>query len=96
MSIVPKFKVVAAMMCLLLFSFPSQGQPQTTPAPAAFNVESATQTYLNRLSQEQRAKSDAYFEGGYWIQLWQFLNGLLIAWLLLGTSASARMRDLTR
>ena len=98
MSIVLKFKVVALLMCLLLCSFSSHGQPATPAPPAgmAFDVESATRTYLNRLSQEQRAKSDAYFEGGYWIQLWQFLNGLLIAWLLLGTSASARMRDLTR
>jgi STE24 endopeptidase len=97
MSIVLNFKSVAAMMCLLLFSFPIQGQTatQSTPAAASFNVESATQTYLSRLSREQRAKSDAYFEGGYWVQLWQFLNGILIAGLLLGTSASARMRDLT-
>ena len=43
---------------------------------------------------EQRARSDAYFEGGYWLQLWGFLYGAAIAILLLATRLSARMRDL--
>ena len=58
------------------------------------NPEAATQAYLDRLSPEGRARSDAYFEGGYWLQLWGFLYGLGVAWLLLGTRLSARMRDL--
>jgi len=61
---------------------------------APFDPEAATRAYLARLSPEERARSDAYFEGGYWIQLWGFLLGLGIAWLLLGTRLSARMRDL--
>jgi len=43
-----------------------------------------------------RARSDAYFEGGYWLLLWDFLYGLGVAALLLGTGTSARLRDLTR
>ncbi|MCO5122780.1 MAG: M48 family metallopeptidase [Rhizobacter sp.] len=43
----------------------------------------ATQAYLDRLSPQARAKSDAYFEGGYWLQLWSLLLTLVIAWLLL-------------
>ena len=73
---------------------------EETPAPAAekpaapFDVDAATAAYLARLSPEERERSDSYFEGGYWLQLWGFLYGLGIAWLLLGTRLSARMRDL--
>ena len=41
-----------------------------------------------------RARSDAYFEGGYWLILWDFLYGAAIALLLLNLRWSARMRDL--
>jgi len=59
-----------------------------------FDVEAATQAYLARLSPEDRARSDAYFEGGYWLLLWGFLYGLGVAWFLLGTGLSVRMRNL--
>jgi STE24 endopeptidase len=62
-------------------------------AGASFDPEAATEAYLARLSPEERARSDSYFEGGYWLQLWGFLWGLGLAWLLLGTRLSARMRD---
>jgi STE24 endopeptidase len=55
--------------------------------------EAATQAYLARLSPEAKARSDAYFEGGYWLQLWGLLYGLAAAWLLLATRISHRMRD---
>ncbi len=58
-----------------------------------FDVEAATQEYLSRMSPEERARSDAYFEGGYWLQLWGFLYTLGVAWLLLGTGLSGRLRD---
>jgi STE24 endopeptidase len=53
----------------------------------------ATEAYMARLSPEARARSDAYFEGGYWLQLWNFLIGMLIAWLLLSKRWSQKMRD---
>ncbi|HET7620625.1 MAG TPA: M48 family metallopeptidase [Gemmatimonadaceae bacterium] len=59
-----------------------------------FDPDAATEAYMARLSPEARARSDAYFEGGYWLLLWGFLYGLGVAWLLLGTGLSARMRDL--
>lgn len=65
------------------------------PGPA-FDVDRATDAYLAVLSQEQRAKSDAYFEGGYWISLWDLLYGLAIAALLLFTGWSRRMRELAQ
>jgi STE24 endopeptidase len=67
----------------------------TASAPAAkpFDADEATHEWLNTLSPEARAKSDAYFEGGYWLLLWDFLAGILVAWLMLGTGLSRRMRD---
>jgi len=61
-----------------------------------FDVDRATEAYLNLLSPEQRAQSDAYFEGGYWLQGWGFLYGLGVATLLLWSGLSRRMRDLAR
>ena len=65
------------------------------PGPT-FDVEHATEAYLNLLSPEQRALSNAYFEGGYWLQLWGFLYGLGVAVLLLWGGISRRMRDIAR
>lgn len=65
------------------------------PGPT-FNVDSATEAYLDLLSPQQRAQSDAYFEGGYWLQLWEFVYGLGVAALLLWGGISRRMRDLAR
>jgi STE24 endopeptidase len=56
----------------------------------------ATRAYLDRLSPEARARSDAYFEGGYWLILWNALLGLGIAALLMGTKPSTTVRDWTR
>ena len=53
----------------------------------------ATKAFVNRLQGEARAKSDAYAEGGYWLLLWNLIYGLVVAWLLLSTRLSARIRD---
>lgn len=70
--------------------------PPASPAgeTARFDPQAATDAYMATLSPEKRARSDAYFEGGYWLILWEFLYGLGVAGLLLGTRLSARMRDL--
>src|SRR5689334_12507099 len=65
------------------------------PGPQ-FDVDRATEAYLNLLSPEQRALSDAYFEGGYWIQLWQLLYGFAVAAILLFSGLSRRMREIAR
>jgi Zn-dependent protease with chaperone function len=67
--------------------------PDGARAGPEFDVDRATDAYISLLSEEDRARSDAYMEGGYWLQLWGFLYGLGVAWLLLGTRLSARMRD---
>lgn len=57
------------------------------------DAKAATEAYLARLPAEARAKSDAYWEGGYWMQLWNLLMGLAIAVLVLSGKRSARLRD---
>lgn len=70
----------------------------TVPAEAKpspnFNVDAATQAYLAQIPAEARARSDAYFEGGYWLILWDFLYGAVVALLLLNLRWSAKMRNL--
>ncbi|MFL6290208.1 MAG: M48 family metallopeptidase [Thermoanaerobaculia bacterium] len=87
-----------ALLLLMAVALPHLGMAQAPPPPpAAPSVQdpvAATEAYLARLSPEQRAKSDSYFEGGYWLILWDFLYGLGVAALLLGTGLSARMRNL--
>jgi Zn-dependent protease with chaperone function len=61
-----------------------------------FDVDRATESYLNLLSPEQRKLSDDYFEGGYWLQLWAFIYGLGTAAFLLWSGISRRLRELAR
>ena len=69
-----------------------------TPAPAPSippNADPATATraWLDTVPADKRAKSDAYFEGGYWLILWDFLLGAAISIFLLASRISARLRD---
>lgn len=50
---------------------------------AHFDVQAATRAYLDTLQGPARTKSDAYFEGGYWLLLWGALVSVLIDWLIL-------------
>lgn len=68
--------------------------PEAARPGPMFDVERASQAYVDLLSPEQRASSDAYFEGGYWLQLWGLLYGLAVAVILLRGRLSQRMRDL--
>lgn len=67
----------------------------TNPAKAQepFDPAAATRTWLASVPAEKRARSDAYFEGGYWLILWNFLLGAAIALLLLSSGLSAKLRD---
>lgn len=62
------------------------------PSAPAFDVKAATDAYLATVPPDKKARSDAYFEGGYWMQLWDFLIGAVIAVFLMHTRLSARMR----
>ena len=64
---------------------PQQAKPLD---PAA-----ATQAWLDSVPKDEREKSDAYFEGGYWLILWNYLVAAGISILLLWSRISARLRD---
>ena len=57
------------------------------------DADAATQAFMDRIPPDVLARADSYFEGDYWLQLWNFLLGLLIAAVMLGGQRSARVRD---
>jgi STE24 endopeptidase len=59
-----------------------------------FDTVAATNAYLAQIPAHARARSDAYFEGGYWLILWDFLYGAVVLILLLQLRWSAAMRNL--
>jgi STE24 endopeptidase len=59
-------------------------------AAQGFDVEAATRAYLVTLQGAARAKSDAYFEGGYWLPLWGALVSFVTYWLMLRFGWSAK------
>lgn len=73
---------------------PMPAAVSTPSSGAAFDPAAATNAYLATVAGEKRARSDAYFEGGYWLQLWDFLLGVAVNLALLATGLSRRMRDL--
>jgi STE24 endopeptidase len=58
-----------------------------------FDVEAATNAWLATIPADKRARSDAYYEGGYWIGLWNFLLAIGLALLFLQLGWSRRLRD---
>ena len=68
--------------------------PQEAQPSDHFDAVAATNAYLAQIPAEARARSDAYFEGGYWLVLWDFLYGAIVAILLLQLRWSAGMRNL--
>src|SRR5437762_222552 len=64
--------------------------------PNAFDPGAATQAWLDTVPADKREKSDAYFEGGYWLILWNFLLVAAISIFLLASRISARLRDFSQ
>lgn len=60
---------------------------------ADFDVERATRAWLDTLQGPARAKSDAYFEGGYWLTLWGALVSVLGDAILLRFGLASRFRS---
>jgi STE24 endopeptidase len=94
------------MLALAISLLPlSITRSQETPVPAAaaptaasqsakpFDPAAATRAWLATVPAKKRAKSDAYFEGGYWLILWNFLVSAAIMIFLLTSRISARVRD---
>ncbi|WLT30474.1 M48 family metallopeptidase [Geothrix sp. PMB-07] len=68
--------------------------PKEAQAGPGFSAEAATNAYLAQIPPSALARSNAYFEGGYWLILWNFLLGVAISLLLLNRRWSSRMRQL--
>jgi STE24 endopeptidase len=93
------FLLALSLLVAAPSSLPAQ---ETSPSPIAAPVPSiapgtdpatATRAWLDTVPPDKKVKSDAYFEGGYWLILWNFLVGAAISILLLATRISARIRD---
>ena len=88
------------LLAAMLAAAPAELVPPSPPPAAASGASgsidpaAATRAYLDELPPDQRARSDAYFEGGYWLHLWTFLWAAAIFVVLLHTGLSAKMRDL--
>jgi STE24 endopeptidase len=65
--------------------------PEAQPSDH-FSAEAATDAYLAQIPAAARVRSDAYFEGGYWLILWDFLLAVVVYWALLRFGWSARLR----
>jgi Zn-dependent protease with chaperone function len=83
----------------MAFVFVCAAQEISAPAqPSSPNVSSldpaaATQAWLATVPRDKREKSDAYFEGGYWLLLCNFVLAAGISIFLLTARISARLRD---
>jgi STE24 endopeptidase len=72
---------------------PSPLTRSTSESSKPFDPAEATRAWLATVPADKRAKSDAYFEGGYWLILWNFLLAAAISTLLLQSRISARLRN---
>jgi STE24 endopeptidase len=71
-----------------VLTVPPEAQPSSH-----FSAEAATQAYLAQIPADATSRSDAYFEGGYWLILWDFLAGVVLSIVLLQLRWSAAMRN---
>lgn len=67
--------------------------PRPDASRQAFDPVKATEAYLATLDDETRATSKEYTEGGYWLGIISLFYGLAVAFFLLNTGLSARMRE---
>ena len=67
--------------------------PEAVASAGPIDPQRATDAYLAKVPPAQKARSDAYFEGGYWLLLWNFLFSAAVALLLLSSGISRRFRD---
>ena len=97
-----KFPGLIALVFSLTLLCPAATAPPTLDVPPAarpssnFDVKTAVDAWLATVPADKRARSDAYFEGGYWLQLWDFLLSIAISIFLLHSRLSARIRDWTQ
>ena len=91
------------LFCFLLILLSVSGFSQTSVADSinnekavvqAFDPVVATQEYLDTLSGEAKEKSDSYFEGGYWLLLWNLLYSIGVAFIFLSLGLSSWIKKI--
>src|SRR5438270_10871449 len=88
-----------ALCCLMAApTFAQEPSPSSTPYPApsiapGTDPATATRAWLDTVPADKRAKSDAYFEGGYRLILLHFLAGPASLIFLLASPIPTRLRD---
>ena len=96
--------ILPGLAAFLVFTAPVAGSAQQTSIPnptptvsteiaKSLDPAAETRAWLDSVPSDKRAKSDAYFEGGYWLILWNFLLGAAISIFLLASRTSAALRD---
>jgi STE24 endopeptidase len=55
---------------------------------ARFDPVKATQQYIDQLGDEQKERSDAYFEGNYWLMPVNIAYEIIVAWVFLSLALS--------
>ena len=67
--------------------------PEAARARPGFEVERATEAYLDLLTPEKRERSESYFEGGYVLNVVDSVLAIGISLLLLAGGRARRVRD---
>lgn len=75
------------LFAMILLLMPSMAMAATQ----AFDPVAATNAYLATLNGAARARSDAYFEGGYWLIVWNAVVNMGAMWVLLRSGVIRRL-----
>ena len=90
MTILPRLPFARMLLWLALLL----GFAAVARAAPSFDPVAETEKLLNTMPADARAKSNAYFEGGYIIQVWNLVLSLVITWGLLKFGVTVKLRDL--
>ena len=101
MGYVVQFVLLCTFLTAIALAQSAGGDLATVPLVAdrhatseSFDVNAGVDAYLAKMPPSERARANAYFEGGYWLLLWDFLSTSVVMWILLRFRWSMRMRDL--
>jgi STE24 endopeptidase len=97
-SLVLVFLLALSLLAVVPSGVAQGASPSPTAAPApsiapGTDPATATRAWLDTVPADKKASSDAYFEGGYWLILWNYLLSAAIAIFILSSGISARLRD---
>jgi STE24 endopeptidase len=88
------FLILLVLVVPALFAQPAHPTVPLAAQPSAhFDAKAATDAWLATVAGAARVRSDSYFEGGYWLILWDFLWSSAVLLILLETPLSSKMRN---